>query len=247
MVTFDKYGFATNDGLVTVYVTDSQGLYSHSVDEFVSIGTTISANSYIDKPLAPKEGFAIKRNDNGWTYVENHLNEVVYSTIDKSEIKISALGPYPDNTTTQKPEHELSEWDNDGKKWIISEDNYKRIKAEQQAQIWELIKQKRHDNLRGGCFVESVGKWFHTNDESRQQYIFMRTLDQLPHNIQWKTMDNSFVHLTKTLLDELSMQMLLDEQADFANAERHKALMEQADNPLDYDFSTGWTEIYQGD
>ncbi|OOS00932.1 hypothetical protein B0186_05460, partial [Canicola haemoglobinophilus] len=108
-----------------------------------------------------------------------------------------------------------------------------------------LIKQKRHDNLRGGCFVESVGKWFHTNDESRQQYIFMRTLDQLPPNIQWKTMDNSFVLLTKALLDELSMQMLLDEQADFANAERHKALMEQADNPLDYDFSTGWTEIYQ--
>ncbi|STO55375.1 putative tail fiber assembly protein [Canicola haemoglobinophilus] len=129
--------------------------------------------------------------------------------------------------------------------WVISKEHQTQLKADQQAQVWELIKQKRHDNLRGGCFVESVGKWFHTNDESRQQYIFMRTLDQLPPNIQWKTMDNSFVLLTKALLDELSMQMLLDEQADFANAERHKALMEQADNPLDYDFSTGWTEIYQ--
>ncbi|MGQ0286799.1 DUF4376 domain-containing protein [Pasteurellaceae bacterium 22721_9_1] len=130
--------------------------------------------------------------------------------------------------------------------WVISDEHQVQLKAEQQTQVWEQIKQKRHDNLRGGCYVKSVDKWFHTNDESRQQYIFMRTLDQLPP-IQWKTMDNSFVTLTKALLDELSMQMLLNEQADFTNAERHKALMEQADTPLDYDFSTGWSAVYQGD
>ena len=41
------------------------------------------------------------------------------------------------------------------------------------------------------------------------------------------------------------MQLLLDEQADFANAERHRAAMLQADNPLDYDYSSGWTAIFQ--
>ncbi|VEH65425.1 Uncharacterised protein [Rodentibacter pneumotropicus] len=57
-------------------------------------------------------------------------------------------------------------------------------------------------------------------------------------------MDNSFVQLTKAILDELSLQLFLDEQADFTNAERHKALMEQAESPLDYDFSDGWTETF---
>ena len=37
--------------------------------------------------------------------------------------------------------------------------------------------------------------------------------------------------MTRELLDELSMQLLLDEQADFANAERHRAAMLQADIP----------------
>ncbi|MCQ9121255.1 DUF4376 domain-containing protein [Rodentibacter pneumotropicus] len=115
---------------------------------------------------------------------------------------------------------------------------------EQRALMWEKIKQKRHDNLRGGVYVKSIGKWFHSNDESRQQYTFLRTLDALPPNLMWKTMDNSFVQVTKAILDELSLQLVLDEQADFTNAERHKALMEQAENPLDYDFSDGWTETF---
>ncbi|WP_250591336.1 hypothetical protein [Neisseria subflava] len=47
--------------------------------------------------------------------------------------------------------------------------------------------------------------------------------------------------MTKALLGELMEQMLIDEQADFANAERHKAAMEKAEHPLEYDYSDGWT------
>ncbi|SKN87598.1 Uncharacterised protein [Mycobacteroides abscessus subsp. massiliense] len=39
--------------------------------------------------------------------------------------------------------------------------------------------------------------------------------------------------------------MVLDEQADFANAERHKAAMLKAENPLEYDYSDGWTANYE--
>lgn len=130
--------------------------------------------------------------------------------------------------------------------WIISPEKMTALLSEQRATVWEKIKQKRHDNLRGGVYVKSIGKWFHSNDESRQQYTFLRTLDALPPNLMWKTMDNSFVQVTKAILDELSLQLVLDEQADFTNAERHKALMEQADNPLDYDFSDGWTDTFEG-
>ena len=48
--------------------------------------------------------------------------------------------------------------------------------------------------------------------------------------------------MTQDLLDELSLKMIADEQADFANAERHRAAMLQAENPLDYDYSDGWTQ-----
>ena len=54
-------------------------------------------------------------------------------------------------------------------------------------------------------------------------------------------MENDFVLMTRELLDELTTQMIVDEQADFANAERHKAAMLQAEHPLEYDYSDGWT------
>lgn len=135
------------------------------------------------------------------------------------------------------------EWD--GKEWKIGKDAAVRKKAEAVAAVWEKIKQKRHQNLRGGVYVESVGKWFHNTDEARQQYTFMRTLPQLPPDLMWKTMDGGFVNLTRPLLDELSLKLLADEQQDFANAERHRVLMEQSDDPENYDYSGGWTEIYQ--
>lgn len=149
-----------------------------------------------------------------------------------------------DDLTVSPPRpSEYHEWD--GKKWKISKDAAARKKAAAVAAVWEKIKQKRHQNLRGGVYVESVGKWFHNTDEARQQYTFMRTLPQLPPDLQWKTMDGGFVNLTRALLDELSLKLLADEQQDFANAERHRVLMEQSDDPENYDYSDGWTENYR--
>ena len=93
-------------------------------------------------------------------------------------------------------------------------------------------------------YVESVGKWFHSTDEARQQYTFMRTLPQLPPDLMWKTMDGGFVHLTRPLLDELSLKLITDEQKDFANAERHRALCTQSPDPWNYDYSDGWVAVY---
>ncbi len=149
-----------------------------------------------------------------------------------------------DDLTVSPPRpSDYHEWD--GKKWKISKADSARKKAAAVAAVWEKIKQKRHENLRGGVYVESVGKWFHNTDEARQQYTFMRTLPQLPPDLMWKTMDGGFVNLTRPLLDELSLKLLADEQQDFANAERHRVLMEQSDDPENYDYSDGWTENYR--
>ena len=132
-----------------------------------------------------------------------------------------------------------STWD--GEQWQIDPECAARLKAEQQDEMWERIKDKRYDNLRHGVFVKSVGKWFQTDDASRTQYLALAVMPRLPEKLPWKTMDNSFVNMTKALLGELMEQMLVDEQADFANAERHKAAMLKAENPLEYDYSDGWT------
>lgn len=84
-----------------------------------------------------------------------------------------------------------------------------------------------------------------TDDASRTQYLALAVMPRLPEKLTWKTMDNSFLIMTKALLGELMEQMLIDEQADFANAERHKAAMLKAENPLEYDYSGSWTANYE--
>ena len=136
-----------------------------------------------------------------------------------------------------------STWD--GEQWHIDPECAAWLKAEQQAEVWERIKAKRADNLRHGVYVKSVDKWFHTDDNSRTQYIALAVMPRLPEKLAWKTMDNSFINMTKVLLEELMAQMLVDEQADFANAEKHRAAMLKADKPLEYDYSGGWTANFE--
>lgn len=133
-----------------------------------------------------------------------------------------------------------------GESWVVNEEKQAELLVSQQTEVWEKIKQKRFTNGRNGVYVASVDKWFHSDDASRQQYTFLRTLKSIPANTMWKTMDNSFVNMTKTLLDELSLAMFAHEQADFANAERHRLAMLQAEKPLEYDYSTGWQEVFNG-
>ena len=140
-----------------------------------------------------------------------------------------------------------STWD--GEQWHIDPECAARLKAEQQDEMWERIKAKRYDNLRHGVYIKSVGKWFQTDDATRLQYLTLRTLpdEAFPLKEPWKTMDNTFLpkeKCTKALFDEIVMQMVNDETADFHNAERHRLTMLKADKPLEYDYSKGWTANY---
>ncbi|UOO82756.1 DUF4376 domain-containing protein [Uruburuella testudinis] len=178
-----------------------------------------------------------------WQYLPDHRGETVYSTAGGESLLIEQPGNYPEGYTTEpRPSHYHTFADG---RWQISTGNANIKREAEQAAVWEAIKNKRHANLRGGVYLDSVSKWFQTDDATRQQYTFMRTLPELPPGMQWKTMDNSFIEMTKTLLDELSIKLLTDEQADFTNAERHRAAMLAAAEPLDYDYSSGWTATYE--
>ncbi|WP_159033661.1 tail fiber assembly protein [Plesiomonas shigelloides] len=72
-----------------------------------------------------KVGFAAVRttDDSGWEYVEDHRNEVVYSTETGEEIAITELGPYPNNTTPLKRQTQHDYWN--GSEWVTDTDEQK--------------------------------------------------------------------------------------------------------------------------
>ena len=84
----------------------------------------------------------------------------------------------PDLSVTPPPPSSLHTWD--GKAWVLDKAAAQAHKTAQQEEVWTRIKQKRHDNLRGGVYVKSISKWLHSDDESRAQYTLMRTMPALP-------------------------------------------------------------------
>ena len=148
----------------------------------------------------------------------------------------------PDLSVTPPRPSALHTWD--GKTWVLDKAAAQARKTAQQDEMWERIKAKRYDNLRHGVYIKSVGKWFQTDDATRLQYLALaleNVTGGFKKPINWKTMDNSFLMLTPELLREIMQTMHDDEQADFINAEKHKAAMLKAEHPLEYDYSDGWT------
>jgi hypothetical protein len=63
-------------------------------------------------------------------------------------------------------------------------------------------------------------------------------------NVNWKTMDGSFVVMTPELAFEIVNAIgILDKRA-FKAAEIHRATMRQHPDPASYDFSAGWPETF---
>ena len=196
-----------------------------------------------------RDGFWPCETDGQWQYLPDHRGKTAYRTEDGAEVQIEQVGELPDGLTLTPRANAHQIWDTKTKAWVLTPAAAAQIKAQQQDEMWERIKAKRYDNLRHGVYVKSVGKWFQTDDATRLQYLTLRTLpdEAFPLKEPWKTMDNTFLpkeKCTKALFDEIVMQMVNDETADFHNAERHRLAMLKADKPLEYDYSKGWTANY---
>jgi len=116
------------------------------------------------------------------------------------------------------------------------------------AQIWEQIKAMRDQRKAGGVKVKvgTVNKWFHSDDASRiQQMGLVMMGTSIPADLQWKTMDGSFVTMTQAVAGNVFAAVAASDQAIFAVAEGHRVAMEaSAWAPAVYDYSTGWPAIF---
>lgn len=129
----------------------------------------------------------------------------------------------------------------DGSAWM--EDDAPKPEKPSVAKLWEQIKAERDRRKAGG--VKVGAKWFHSDDGSRIQQMGLVMMGaSIPANLQWKTMDGSFITMTQTLASQVFHAVAAGDQAIFAAAEAHRVAMEASADPAVYDYSTGWPAIF---
>ena len=110
------------------------------------------------------------------------------------------------------------------------------------------IKAMRDERTQNGGFhvtVDGVKKWFHSDTKSRaQQLALAQAADALPADLQWKTMDGSFVLMTSDLAKQIVSNAIYQESATYLVAETHLTALVASSTPETYDYSTNWPLIY---
>ena len=186
-----------------------------------------------------------------WRIIPDYRGQTAYRTDIGQHDGIAAdtvtePGALPAGLTIEPPPSSLHTWD--GKAWVLDAETAAALKQAQQEEVWTRIKAKRETQRYGGAYIPALKKWLQTDEPSRTQYLQLQLLEAkglFKQPVRWKTMDNSFIGLDAAAVTAIALQIMDNEQVDFANAERHRAAMLKADNPLGYDYSDGWTEIYQ--
>ena len=118
-VVLNSEFIATKAGDITVYNYNGETReYISTSTEYLAVGVGIPACSCLDAPGENKIGYAICRADDlkSWEYVPDHRGEIIYSTETGESKEITALGDYPEKTTTIAPLTPYDKWD--GEKWV---------------------------------------------------------------------------------------------------------------------------------
>lgn len=112
------------------------------------------------------------------------------------------------------------------------------------ADMWENIKIERDRRKNTGGY--KVGNyWFHSDTTSRIQQVALVMLGaNMPNNILWKTMSGAFVPMTPTLAAQIFQAAMVSDTIIFATAEQKKTEMMASSDPANYDYLTGWPNIY---
>lgn len=115
--------------------------------------------------------------------------------------------------------------------------------TELKARHWDAIKQERDRRTQQGGY-QAAGKWFHSDTFSRTQQMALTMMGAaIPANLQWKTMDGSFVTMTQTMASQVFAAAAASDAALFARAEQIKEAMES--DPVNFILSAQpWPSVY---
>lgn len=150
-------------------------------------------------------------------------------------------------TLTSRKPSAYHEWN--GTEWIISQSQQDVKKAEEIAIVRERINALRDSKSASGVYVEQLGKWFDSDDKAQKKLLGLKaTMDLIgtEMTVDWTCADNTdFERFGKPHLTAVIAAILQAENHNHTVARQHKAALEQSENPLEYDYSGGWSKTYQ--
>ena len=119
---------------------------------------------------------------------------------------------------------------------------------EQRQQVRNAINALRDRKINGGVYVPEIDKWIDSDARAERNLLstkasfdlFGDTLD-----IVWTCADNTTIKLDNATMLHIWQALMTNKQQNHANALAHKAAVEKSENPLEYDYSDGWTRTYE--
>ncbi|MEE6071667.1 DUF4376 domain-containing protein, partial [Avibacterium paragallinarum] len=141
-----------------------------------------------------------------------------------------------------------------GEKWALNKTQQANLLTEQQTQVRSKINAKRDSCVNGGVYVPKIGKWVDTDEKGRATLVEIKA----DFDLNGKTEENGEPRIfTLICADNTAEPLDFDKfkavwnaaktlkEKMFENAYMHKILLEQAENPLEYDWSIGWSQTYE--
>ena len=157
-----------------------------------------------------------------------------------------AVTPRPDHNQISQsidegaPQQIAGRWQ---QTWVVRAATPQELQQRTEA-IVSTIKAERDRRTNEGGY-RAGGKWFHSDVISRTQQIGLILMGQnLPANIQWKTMDGSFVTMTPALAQEIFQAAASQDTSTFAVAQQ--AIAQATANPGAFHMAAiPWPAIYE--
>lgn len=199
-------------------------VYDVSLNQFFNIDTK--------EELTPSMGLVSQEDEKA---IKASLEDGGYVWKDGIDIRVSGTKPTP-----------YSKFNTDTKSWEIDESKREEYLARAREEVWEKIKQKRSESIDTGVYHPRLQKWFHTDAEAQRNYSLLghAISSALYKPKLWKTMDGTFIEMTREVFQDIIALALGKADEDYKNAEIHKAKLMQSTDPLAYDYSTGWSPAY---
>ena len=143
---------------------------------------------------------------------------------------------------------EYHDFDEQEWQWVLNKERHDKYLVKKRHELWEAVKAKREEILVSGVYVKSLGKWFHTDSVTQLAYTRAKEyFDIKPDSeIQWKTMDNTFVTLNKEKLGDVVVAIFEKSQEVYKAAEIHKHKIQTSVDLENYSADAGWVETYKG-
>lgn len=140
------------------------------------------------------------------------------------------------------------QWNDESQTWEINTQNQSALLAEQRKIMRDKINALRDIKIAGGVYIPSINKWIDTDATAERNILSLKaTFDLLGEQVKeipWTFADNSVAMINKDKLLVIWSVLMQAKTGNHANALKHKAAIEQSENPLEYDYSAGWTQTY---